>query len=232
MAQAGWSRGNLRFYLEYLFDGVDFRGRRVLDVGAGDGKFSFYAACMGATEVVGLEPEAQGSSAGASSAFEETASLLGLENIELVPTRLEDYDPKANAFDVLLLHASINHLDEDACIRLREDARAHAVYREMFDRLAALARPGADLIAQDCSPHNLFAALRVRNPFEPTIEWHKHQRPELWAELLGEVGFENPRIRWNSFNSLRSFGRQVIGNRVASFLLTSAFVLTMQRIRS
>jgi ribosomal protein L11 methylase PrmA len=57
VAQRGRSRENWRFYLDYLFRGVDFAGRTMIDVGAGDGMFSFYAACAGATKVVSLEPK-------------------------------------------------------------------------------------------------------------------------------------------------------------------------------
>jgi hypothetical protein len=61
------------------------------------------------------------------------------------------------------------------------------------------------------------------------IEWHKHQSPKLWARLLAQAGFANPIIRWNSFYTLRSGGRLLLGNRVAAYCLTSVFCLTMER---
>ena len=56
------SRGNLEFYLKYIFGPIDFAGRTMLDVGGGSGVFSFYAACKGARRVACLEPEGDGSS--------------------------------------------------------------------------------------------------------------------------------------------------------------------------
>jgi len=221
--------GNLRFYVDYLFHGVELADRTVLDVGAGDGTLSFYAACKGASKVVSLEPEAAGSSAGMNAAFERTAALLDQTRVELVPQRLQDYEPSNASFDVLLLHASINHLDEDACNRLHRDLEAQTVYVGLFRKLAASAKPGSKLIVVDCARRNLYADLGVTNPFARTIEWQKHQSPELWSQLLARTGFTTPVIRWNSFNSLRSFGRLLFGNRIAAYCLTSVFCLTMAR---
>ncbi len=212
VARTGRTPDSVRFYLKYLFRGVDLTGSSMLDVGAGDGLFSFYAACMGATKVVSLEPEAAGSSAGTHENFDLTASLLERKQVHFVPQRLQDYEPGDESFDVLLLHASINHLNEDACVRLHRDREAQNMYLDLFRRLAALAKPGAVLI-----------------PFAPMIEWQKHQSPELWARLLAGVGFTKPVIRWNSFNTLRSFGRVLLGNRIAAYCLTSSFCLTMEK---
>jgi SAM-dependent methyltransferase len=229
MAQLGARPGNVRFHCEYLFDGIDLRDKTLLDIGAGDGRYSFYAACAGARRVVILEPEAEGSQAGVQQKVARTASLAGLEQIEVVHQRLQDYDSGSETFDVLLLHGSINHLDEPACVRLHDDPAARDVYGSLFQKLAALNRPEGSLIVTDCSRDNVFAHLGIRNPLARTIEWHKHQRPELWAALLADVGFTSPRVRWASFNTLRSPGRLLLGNRVAAYCLTSTFCLTMVR---
>jgi hypothetical protein len=229
--QTGMTRGNLRFYVNYLFDDIDFRGKTMLDVGGGDGMLSFYAACAGAAKVICLEPEVAGSVTGMNAAFERTASLLDQAKVQLLPQRLQDYESGDDPYDVLLLHASINHLDEGACIRLRRDSEAQSSYEQLFGKLASLARPGATLLVVDCARRNLFADLHVTNPITPTIEWHKHQSPRLWARLLTRAGFVNPIIRWNSFNTLRTCGRLLLGNRIAAYCLTSEFCLTMERQR-
>jgi SAM-dependent methyltransferase len=228
MGERVWSSSNLRFYLGYLFDDVDLGGKRMLDVGAGDGRYSLFAACQGAARVVSLEPQGAGSRADARRLFEAAAKRLDVPNVTLLDQRLGDFDAPDQSFDVVLLHASINHLDEDATIRLADDRQARDAYLSLFSRLARLAAPGAKLIAVDVSSRNLFARFG-KNPIVPAIEWEKHQPPEVWASVLAEVGFTSPRIRWNSFNSLRSAGRFLLGNRVAAYCLTSNFCLTMER---
>jgi hypothetical protein len=99
----------------------------------------------------------------------------------------------------------------------------------LFEKLAALSRPGGALIVSDCSRENLFARLGIKNPIARNIEWHKHQTPELWAGMLVGAGFASPRIRWASFNTFRSAGRLLLGNRAAAYCLTSTFCLTMER---
>ena len=81
----------------------------------------------------------------------------------------------------------------------------------------------------DGGRRNLWNDIRVKNPIVPTIEWQKHQSPELWARLLTCAGFASPVIRRNSLSTLRTFGRLRFGNRVAAYCLTSSFCLTMQR---
>jgi hypothetical protein len=233
IAERGMARGNHRFYVNYLFDGIDFRGKTMLDVGGGDGMFSFYAACAGAEKVICLEPEVAGSASGMNAAFKRTASFLDLDQakVQLLSHRLQDYESGDGSFDILLLHASINHVDEGACIHLRRDREAQSSYEQSFGKLASLARPGAKLLVVDCAQRNLFADLHIINPFMPMIEWHKHQSPKLWARLLAQAGFVNPIIRWNSFNTLRTGGRLLLGNRIAAYCLASVFCLTMERQR-
>jgi len=89
--------------------------------------------------------------------------------------------------------------------------------------------PGAHLIVTDCDRRNVFARIGARNPLCPTIEWEKHQSPFLWSKLLGDVGFEAPRVRWAALNTLRGPGQLLLGHRLGSYMLTSAFLLRMRR---
>jgi SAM-dependent methyltransferase len=221
--------GNLRFECEYLFDGIEFEGRSVLDIGAGDGEASFFAACAGAASVVSLEPEQEGSTAGMTSRFDRARELIQADDVELRRETFQAFDPADRRFDVVISLDSINHLDEPACVRLPDDPEARSTYLGLFEKLSGLASPGASLVVADCSRRNLFGDLGLRNPVAPTVEWEKHQPPRVWADLLEETGFGERRIRWNTFNSLRRPGRLLLGNRVAAYLTASTFCLTMQR---
>lgn len=224
------SQSRLRFYLASILGEVTFADTRVLDVGGGNGLFSFYAAQQGAQEIVCLEPESAGGVMGMNERFVHTRNQLGLgDRIRLEPIMLQDFEAPDDYFDVILLHHSINHLDESACIHLLEDERCKETYRAIFARLYALAAPGATLIACDCARENFFARLGVKNPFAPTIEWHKHQAPEVWSTLLQDVGFQESRIGWTSLAHLYEVGRILTANRLASYFFTSHFCLTMKK---
>lgn len=223
------TKSRLQFHTDALFRGIDFRNKMVLDIGGGTGLHSFYAVARGATKAICLEPEADGSSAGVTEKIHKLKELLKHDNVEFRPLTLQAFDPEGQKFDVVLLHASINHLDETACINLLRDPGAKAAYREVFAKIFSMSNKGAKLIICDCSRYNFFALLGIRNPLAPTIEWHKHQAPEVWAGLLAEVGFVNPRISWSSFNRLGSWGRVFLGNKVAAYFLRSSFCLRMEK---
>lgn len=220
-------KGSLQFQMDFFFGGIDFTNKRILDIGGGSGLYSFWAACSGATEVVCIEPEDAGSSPGILQIFQKLNARLKCDNVVLETTTFQNFDPKGKAFDIIVLCNSINHLDEAACINLLKNAKSKNIYREIFTKIAALSSEGANLIICDCSRYNFFGLLGIRNPFVPQIQWHKHQAPEVWAHMLGDVGFVNRRIRWSSFNRFRWWGRVFIGNKFMAYFLTSHFCLTL-----
>lgn len=223
------SKGNLSFNMDSLFGDIDFKNMKVLDIGGGSGLHSFYAACSGAKEVVCLEPESEGSALGVNEKFKKLNRLLLLDNVVLEPATLQAFESHGEAFDIILLHNSINHLDETACINLLKADCSKIIYKELFSKIYSLSNKGAKLIICDCSRYNFFALLKIHNPFAPSIEWHKHQAPEVWANLLAEVGFVNSKIRWSSFNRLRHVGRVLLGNKLMAYFLRSHFCLTMDK---
>jgi SAM-dependent methyltransferase len=217
-----------RALMDSLFRGIDFSGRRVLDVGGGDGVYSFYAAAMGAREVVCLEPEAAGSIGGELSMFERIRAEMPHLPVRLERQTIAQFQD-AEGFDVVAMIASINHLDEAACERLHKEAPARAAYRQLFAHVASLTRAGGRLIIADCTRHNFFAALGLTNPLCPTIEWEKHQGPALWARLLQQAGFQRPRVSWEPLYRWGPTVQTLLANKWAAWFLKSCFRLEVQK---
>ncbi|HXW71661.1 MAG TPA: class I SAM-dependent methyltransferase [Methylocella sp.] len=220
---------NLRNFLDAIFSGISFLGRNVLDIGGGDGLLSFYVVDRGAAKAVCLEPEAAGSSAGVSERFAAAHMALGYgDRVVMVPVTFQDFDPAGKKFDIVVSHASINHLDELACSTLMTDKKSRMVYLQLFHKLKNMLNPGAVVIIFDCSRHNFFQALGIKNPIARSIEWDKHQDPAVWKELLLEAGFIKPLIRWQSLNSFGRLGRLLLANRFMAYFFTSGFYLTVE----
>ena len=122
----------------------------------------------------------------------------------------------------------VNHLDEEACIRLRKDPVARERYLTIFRKLAAIMRPGGRVIMTDCSPFNFFPTVGLRNPMHPSIDWHKHQSPKVWVTLLSQCGFCDASVRWVVQRPLVPLG-PLVRNEFVTFFLGSKFRLTMTR---
>jgi 16S rRNA G966 N2-methylase RsmD len=223
------SKNKLEFHLHQLLERVDFSGKRVLDIGGGSGLYSFYAASQGASRVVCLEPEGDGSTKHITEKFYLVDSLLNCGTVFLETALLQEYSVKNTQYDVIMLLNAVNHLDEGACINLINDESAQNIYTTIFAKIYQLASHGSTLIVSDCSPRNFWSDMGLNNPFVPTIEWHKHQHPETWIRLLYAVGFSQPNISWTSFNRAGRLGKYLTGNRLMAYFLHSHFCFTMRK---
>jgi SAM-dependent methyltransferase len=225
-----WSTpARLHTYCQYLYRDVPLNGMQVLDIGAGSGVFSLYAAAAGASRVVCLEPEAAGSREGKLATFGRVVEASGIQSVEMRDVTLQDYDSGGERFDLLLLHGSINHLDEPACIELRKNPEALRTYEGLFASMAELTAPGGHLLLVDATSDNLWPRLGLKNPMAPWIEWHKHQPPEVWRGLAEAAGFRYCCTQWSTPSVLGSVGRVLLGNRIGAYLTLGAFRLHMRK---
>jgi SAM-dependent methyltransferase len=221
-----WSR--VEFWLRQSLRDLDFRGKAVLDVGAGDGLFSCYMALQGAARVVSLEPELDGSVTNPRRTLLARVQALHLDNVTCFSDPFQDYAGPECEFDVIVAHNVINHLDEGAVAVLHRDEDARASYRALLRKFYELLKPGGVVVIADCARANIFPWLGLPNPIASTIEWSKHQDPDLWVRLLRDVGFGAPDLHWTYPRRLSAFGR-FLDNRFMSFLMQSHFVLHVHR---
>lgn len=223
---------NLQFYLDGLFENVDLEQKEVLDVGGGRGLLTFYAAVKGAKKAVCLEPERDGSRNGITNGFYDIRKELPETlPVELLPLTLQDYLQRSEAekYDVVIMHNSINHLDEEACIHLLKSDACYNRYLSIFKDVFRIIKKGGALIITDCSRKNFFNDIGVKNIFVPTIEWHKHQPPDIWISLLKEAGFSNAKMKWLTPNRLGRPGRLLMSNYFMSYLTASYFKVKMEK---
>ena len=218
-----------KFY-ERFFNGVDLVGKEILDIGGGVGLASTYAIVKGAKNAVLLEPESDGSSAHMLDRANALAQDLGCESrIVALNSTFQDFVSRSRMFDIIVMEASINHLNENAVQRLNFDPDAENEYLLLIAKMCEMLRPSGVVIISDCGRRNFFGDFGLRNPFTPTIEWQKHQQPSTWANLFSKMNFDRLSLKWGVHTSLGNLGRFLLGNRVVFYFISSYFILTLKR---
>jgi cyclopropane fatty-acyl-phospholipid synthase-like methyltransferase len=222
----GYSSGaRYRLRGDFLFAGLSLANSHVLEVGCGTGAWATWAALHGAHRVVGIEPEAEGSSSKVLAQFQRAIETLGLcEQVEAAGHSLQDLVPSEQPFDVVVMYDVINHLDEDAVTVLHCDQTAFKRYVILLESIRSLMHPGGWVIVADCARDNFWNRLGLPAPLASSIEWHKHQNPYTWVKVFEHAGFQCYDLRWSP---LQPFPR-LTANWLVQYLTCSHFVLRLQ----
>ncbi len=232
-----------QLYGKYGYDALDFRcryifrdvgpmdGKNMLDIGGGTGLFSAWAVANGARRATNLEPEMDGSSNGMMERFRMTTAVeedwAGRLTASSLP--IQDFGFEQSPYDLVLSHSSINHLNEEHCIRLLDSKPAQREYVRLLARIRETITPGGWMVVSDAERVNYWNRLGLKSPFAPTIEWHKHQEPKVWCRLFEEAGFETVSVRWQVYlpHWLRFFSR-LCANRLMARMTGSVFIITFR----
>ena len=214
--------GRYRSRGDFLFSGIRLTDARVLEIGCGSGAWAIWAALNGASKVVGIEPEAEGSDDDFLERFRRNIQTLGLKKkIEAQGRTLQQIALSEDRFDIVVMYNVINHLDEDAVVSLHEDAGSAKRYLALLRKLRLHMAPDGWVIVADCGRDNLWPRLGLSSPFMPSIEWYKHQNPPIWIDIFVKAGFELFDLRWSPLQPLP----QLTANSVVQYLTCSHFVL-------
>jgi SAM-dependent methyltransferase len=211
-----------RFRGQFIFHGIPLDGARVLEIGCGAGAWAIWAALAGASDVTGIEPEAEGSTAHSLERFKRNVETLRLQNlVQARACTLQDLPVSEKLYDIAIMYNVINHLDEDAVMSLHTDKQAMQRYIALLQKLRLHIKPKGWVIMADCGRDNLWPRLGIRSPFMASIEWEKHQNPETWITVFARAGFQSFDFRWSP---LQPFPK-LTGNRFVEYLTCSHFVL-------
>lgn len=215
----------IKKYLDWCFVGVDFKNKTVLDIGGGNGIYSYYSVSMGAKSALNLEPFASGST------YFEEKKKENLIEIEILNQTIQEFNSRSK-FDIIILHDSINHLDEEVFSEIHQKKESYNIYVDLVNKIISLLNIHGTIIITDCSRSNFWGDLGIKNPFAPSIEWELHQPPELVLSLFSQLK-TNSLIRWSPFKRFGLIGRFISNfGRIPSYFLQSHFNLRISKINS
>ena len=212
-------------YLNWCFEGIDFNGKSVLDIGGGNGIYSFFSKLKGASSVLNLEPF----SAGSSKFNFEGVEIIDDLSISVKNQTIQDF--KTNkSYDIIILHDSINHLDENIFKDIHQDENKFELYKKLISKIIKILAYNGHMVITDCSRRNFWGDLGLKNPFAPSIDWHLHQSPTLVFKLFENHTFDK-KIRWSPFKRLGIFGYFISSlGMFPSYFLQSHFNLCISKV--
>ena len=232
LSKAGISRpaGYDFYFSNYIYDDIDLDGKKILDIGGGNGIASFHA--LNSSENCSawvVDPIAEGSNDLMLAQYESMKKSYGAERInfhrDYVNTLL---DP--GTFDIIVMHNTVNHIGEDI---LQDISYKNEAYTEYVSRLKTiLDRLASDgiLIVADCGSRNFFGQIGLKSPFAPSIDWHLHCEPGVWQQMIEDIGVLHIKTQWTARREFGVFGKFFLANRLFSYFTNSHFVSTYRKL--
>jgi SAM-dependent methyltransferase len=223
----------LKYYFDLHFGSLDVENRSVLEIGAGSGYLAALCLARGASRVVALEPESDGSTEGVSKQFASLSEAIAIgDGVEYLSINLEKFiaTGRKETFDYILMCHVINHIDEDAVVRLHlPDAdQERKRYIQTFEKIRNLLTETGVLLISDVGRYNLWNSIGLRFPACPTIDWNKHQDPGVWKALLSNAGFVSLVVKWLPLYHLRYF-KAIVGRKLTAQCLNSYFLIRAKK---
>jgi SAM-dependent methyltransferase len=223
----------LEHRFNHHFGYFDLKNRTVLEIGAGPGYLAALCLARGASRVVALDPESDGATEGVNQQFTcLTESVAMGNNIEYLPISLDKFiaTGRKETFDYTLMCNVINHIDEDAVKRLHlpdADCERKQYIRTLKEIHNLLSDTGT-LLVSDVGRYNFWNSIGLRFPTCRTIEWDKHQDPDVWSALLAKAGFESIDVRWLALYRLRHF-KAIVSVKPVAQCLNSHFLISARK---
>ena len=224
---------NILLYLDFIFNKklIDFKNKKILDVGGGSGICSFYGYFKNCKSAINLEPILSGSNHNAIDGFKSYLKKnSSIKNIKHINKKFQNFISE-DKFDYIIFHDSINHLNEGVYQNLIIDKNSKEYFYKFYiSKIDSLIKKKGKVIITDCSPVNFYNFFGFKNPFAPSINWKLHKDPNTLRYFFENYGYEILTIKWTPLKRLGNFGIFLSKfGRCFAFFLQSHFVMIVQK---
>lgn len=195
-----------QYHLNKQLSGLDFKGKRILEIGCGQGAVSLYMALfVGADVVVAMDENAgEGSNVGVLSTLEGAKNHFELDNIDIVELDFLKNSFPDGHFDIIISNNALHHVITPGLISKNEDIRYK--YVTLFTEIYRLLKPGGVLSIYEYSRKCFWRWFPLKPKKFYTIDWEIHPTTREWESVIKSANFEKITCRFHSPYLLKFFG--------------------------
>ena len=221
-----WLDRQVYYVDNYLFPS-DIAGKRMLDIGGGDGFLGLYNRIVrGASSISIIDSyDSHGGKGGHESGYDnmmETIQRHKIENVDVIKSDIRDVKLSSEQFDSVYARNSFHHIfghyrtEDSEIVELMVSIRGSLV-------------PGGSLIIGETSRNQVWRFIPpIRNRMANGPWIHKKIAPKRLKRCATSAGFKSVAVRWYTLYKLRSL-KPLLSNQAANAFMTGSYVLEFQK---
>ena len=221
-----WLDRQVYYVDNYLFPS-DIAGKRMLDIGGGDGFLGLYNRIVrGASSISIIDSyDSHGGKGGHESGYDnmmETIQRHKIENVDVIKSDIRDVKLSSEQFDSVYARNSFHHIFGHY---RTEDSEIVELMVSIHGSLV----PGGSLIIGETSRNQVWRFIPpIRNRMANGPWIHKKIAPKRLKRCATAAGFTSVAVRWYTLYKLRSL-KPLLSNQAANAFMTGSYVLEFQK---
>ena len=221
-----WLDRQVYYVDNYLFPS-DIAGKRMLDIGGGDGFLGLYNRVIrGASSISIIDSyDSHGGKGGHESGYDNMMEIIQrhkIENVDVIKSDIRDVKLSSEQFDSVYARNSFHHIFGHY---RTEDSEIVELMVSIHGALV----PGGSLIIGETSRNQVWRFIPpIRNRMANGPWIHKKITPKRLKRCATSAGFKSVAIRWYTLYKLRSL-KPLLSNQAANAFMTGSYVLEFQK---
>ena len=221
-----WLDRQVYYVDNYLFPS-DIAGKRMLDIGGGDGFLGLYNRIVRDASSISIidSYDSHGGKGGHESGYDNMMEIIQrhkIENVDVIKSDIRDVKLSSEQFDSVYARNSFHHIfghyrtEDSEIVELMVSIRGSLVH-------------GGSLIIGETSRNQVWRFIPpIRNRMANGPWIHKKIAPKRLKRCATSAGFTSVAVRWYTLYKLRSL-KPLLSNQAANAFMTGSYVLEFQK---